>query len=241
MNTPVEGLLILGAGGELGHYIEALDLRAEAGRSLKILGILDDDPRLHGKEVFGHRVVGALSLACERTDARLIWGLGNPNRPAIRLEIAHRLRLAPERFISLVHPKACVSRYARIGPGVTILAGSHVAPDAVLAAHASLGLACVVEHQSRIGPGTLAATGVLVAGHVTIGAGSFLGQGASLRENIRVGNLAMVGMGSVVLGDVEDGQTVVGVPAKVIRSRAVPPEFHEWLEASLSPAERGAP
>ena len=43
-----------------------------------------------------------------------------------------------------------------------------------------------------------------------------LGAGAIVLPNIKIGNNVTVGAGSVVRNDIEDGFTVVGVPATII-------------------------
>jgi serine O-acetyltransferase len=47
-----------------------------------------------------------------------------------------------------------------------------------------------------------------------------IGTGAKILGNIRIGNHTKVGAGSVVIRSVPDNSTVVGVPARVVRSRA---------------------
>jgi len=55
---------------------------------------------------------------------------------------------------------------------------------------------------------------------VTIGEGAWLGAGAKVLDGIHVGAGAIVGAGAVVNADVPEGAIAVGVPAKVVGSRA---------------------
>jgi acetyltransferase-like isoleucine patch superfamily enzyme len=55
---------------------------------------------------------------------------------------------------------------------------------------------------------------------VTVAAGAFVGIGASVLPCLTVGADATVGGGALVHRDVPAGATVVGVPAKVIKTAA---------------------
>jgi sugar O-acyltransferase (sialic acid O-acetyltransferase NeuD family) len=232
-------LVLLGGGGELPQYLEALELTAQrGGPRFDLVGILDDNPALQGRSVHSLPVLGPLSRAADWPEARLLWGLGSLRYPTGRLSVFHRLGLPLARYLTLVHPDAFVSPKAAIAPGVTILAGSRVTAGARLAPHSSLGFHCLVEHDSEIGPGTLFSGGCIVAGHVRIGAGCFLGQGCNIKDGARIGHCATVGMGTVVLHDIEDGQIVVGNPGRVLRTASLPPELPQWLAGLNDAASR---
>lgn len=225
-----ERIVILGAGGEVPQYLEALELRAErGGPAFEIVALLDDVPALEGRQAHGCRVAGPLARVAEWPETRLLWGLGNVRCPGLRLEISYRLGLSLERFVSLVHPDAFVSRRAVVGPGTTVLGGSRVTAGTRIGPHVLVSFNCVVEHDTVVGPGTLLASGCLLAGGVRIGAGAYLGQGCNIKENVSVGRQAIVGMGAVVLKDVADGQTVVGNPARVLRTKPLSDEFGAWV------------
>jgi acetyltransferase-like isoleucine patch superfamily enzyme len=53
---------------------------------------------------------------------------------------------------------------------------------------------------------------------VRIGEGAFIGIGAKIIPCVTVGQHAIVGAGAVVIADVPDEVTVVGVPARLIKS-----------------------
>lgn len=59
--------------------------------------------------------------------------------------------------------------------------------------------------------------------HPKIGSGVLLSAGAKVLGNVAVGDGAKIGAGSVVLASVPAGATAVGVPARLVRSRAGEP------------------
>ena len=76
----------------------------------------------------------------------------------------------------------------------------------------------VIENYVFVGPNSC------TGGNVHIKEGAFIGLGASIIPNITIGKWSVVGAGSVVIEDVPDYVTVVGVPAKIIKTKKVEAE-----------------
>jgi serine O-acetyltransferase len=96
----------------------------------------------------------------------------------------------------------------RIGGGLSIPHpnGIVIHPDV------SVGPNCLIFQQVTLGSNRLGTP--TIGGHVDIGAG------AKVLGPISVGNHAVVGANAVVLTDVPAGETVVGVPAKIVSARS---------------------
>jgi acetyltransferase-like isoleucine patch superfamily enzyme len=75
----------------------------------------------------------------------------------------------------------------------------------------------VISHDDVIGAYVCITSGVCISGNVTVGRCSYLGTNSAIRGHVHIGERVLVGMGSVVIRDVPDNQTVVGVPARLLR------------------------
>src|SRR5260221_10963697 len=90
------------------------------------------------------------------------------------------------------------------------------------------GAGVVIGETSEIGDDVLIYQGVTLGGtgkgkgkrHPTIGNNVVIGTGAKILGNIVVGDHVKIGAGSVVIRPVPDHSTVVGIPGRVVRTRA---------------------
>jgi bifunctional UDP-N-acetylglucosamine pyrophosphorylase/glucosamine-1-phosphate N-acetyltransferase len=122
-----------------------------------------------------------------------------------------------------------------VGPYAHLRAGSAIGPRVHIGNYAELKNARLasgvkVGHFSYIGDAAVGADANIGAGAITanfdgvakhrteIGARAFIGSDTILRAPIRIGDDARTGAGSVVTRDVADGATVVGVPARQVRT-----------------------
>jgi sugar O-acyltransferase (sialic acid O-acetyltransferase NeuD family) len=206
--------LLVGAGGFARETIELVRAVNRAAPAWDLLGLLDDDPSLHGNRVLGVEVLGGSAAVHERTDALVVACVASPDDPPRRLRLVERLALAPERYATLLHPAAVVPESATIGPGTVLHATTVLTADVTLGSHVTTMPAVVLTHDDVVGDGVTFGAGVCVAGGVTIEYGAYIGSGALLRERIRVGAGAVVGMGAVVTRAVPAGETWAGVPAR---------------------------
>jgi bifunctional UDP-N-acetylglucosamine pyrophosphorylase/glucosamine-1-phosphate N-acetyltransferase len=124
------------------------------------------------------------------------------------------------------------------GPFVKIRPGTEVAEDVHIGSFAELvrtkvGRGSRVPHVSYLGDTSIGEDANVGAGTITanfngevknrtqIGDGAFVGVDTMLVAPVKLGKGARTGAGSVVTKDVPDGATAVGVPARVLRKKAV--------------------
>jgi sugar O-acyltransferase (sialic acid O-acetyltransferase NeuD family) len=217
-------LVILGTGGTSVDILDTvLDLAtAGIGAGFECAGFLDDSRLLWGTTVQGVPVLGPLSLARDLPHCVFINGIGSAGNFGRKEQIVAGTGLPAERFVTIIHPTASVSRSARIGRGVAILQHVTVTVNVRIGDHVTILPNSVISHDDSIGDYTSIAGGVCISGNVHVGRSCYLGTGSTLISGIAIGDGSLVGMGSVVLHSVEPDSVVVGNPARLLRRASVP-------------------
>ncbi len=138
---------------------------------------------------------------------------------ATRLRKQQDLLAIGARLVSIVHPRATVSPFARIDIGTVVMAGAVINVDAQVGAAVIVNTGATVDHDCRLAQGVHVAPGAHLSGNVVVGACSWIGVGACVRQGLQIGDNVMVGAGAVVVRTVPDNLTVVGSPARPLNPR----------------------
>lgn len=202
-------LVFIGGGGHAKVLIDT----AEACGRFRIEGILDPSIRKNRK-VAGYPVLGSDSMLEGLKGVSLVNGVGTVRASGKRKVAYERCKRMGFEFPVLVHPKAYITKTAKLEEGVQILAGAIVNSHASIGRDSIINTRAIIEHDCRIGPHVHVATGAILGGGVTVGECSHIGMGSRVLQGVRIGRRATVGAGAVVTRDVKDGKTVVGVPAR---------------------------
>jgi serine O-acetyltransferase len=117
-----------------------------------------------------------------------------------------------------------ISQFARWMTGIEIHPGAKIGRRFFI----DHGMGVVIGETAEIGDDVLIYQGVTLGGtgkecgkrHPTLGNHVVVGTGAKVLGNITIGDHARIGAGSVVIHPVPENSTVVGIPGKVVRSRA---------------------
>lgn len=76
-----------------------------------------------------------------------------------------------------------------------------------------------IAHGVEIDENSLIIAHTMVAGSVSIGKNVWIAPSAAIRQKLTIGDNSLVGLGSVVVKNVEEKQTVMGVPAKPLSKK----------------------
>lgn len=207
-------ILVIGGGG---HGRVTADALLAAGGT--VVGFLDSDPGLKGRDVLGLPVVGgdeALddSLFQDCLLANGIGGVGVGGRPSMRRRMQERLERAGRVFVGVRHPAAIVSAFAVVDPTAQLFASSVVQPGARIGRGCIINTAAVVEHDCDVGAFTHCAPGSLVCGDVVVGEDSHIGARAVVLQGVHLGGGVVVGAGAAVIRDYAGSAPLCGVPAR---------------------------
>jgi len=208
-------LYILGAGGlakELGAYIKHIN------SDFMLSGFFDDSK--NGKVGKLGDILGTLDQVHNLDpESSLVVGVGDPNlKEKFFTEIKKPERF---RFPSFILPEVYLADNKSIhyGRGTFICSGSSLTTDIRIGDFCLINLNCSIGHDVSIGDYSSIMPGVNISGNVKIGKGVLIGAGATILPNRNIGDYAIIGAGAVVTKDVSEGQTVVGVPAKLFNRK----------------------
>ncbi|WP_299452774.1 acetyltransferase [uncultured Pigmentiphaga sp.] len=209
-------LAILGAGG---HGRVVADAAEASGDWHEI--VFFDDAWPERQQSGPWPIVGnqaALLTRYSEFDGTVV-GIG-ANR--VRLANTQALLEAGAQLATVIHPRATVSRHAKVGAGSVVFAG------AVVNIGAQIGRACIintgatVDHDCLLADGVHVSPGANLAGGVSVGTCTWIGANAGIRQQISIGAHAVIGVGAVVVSHQPDGITAVGNPARDL-NRTTPP------------------
>jgi acetyltransferase EpsM len=184
----------------------------------EIIGFLND---FETGPIVGFPVLGKIDYATaqkllEDDEAYFLYTLISTK---LNFKFLHRLtelEIPIERFATIIHPTAVISRFAKIGYGVSIQPFVSVGPGVTIGNHIQMFAQSLIGHDSTLDDYSYVANNACVGAHVHLKEGTYLGTNCSLLENITLGEWSLVGMGAVVLKDVPPYTKVVGNPARVI-------------------------
>lgn len=136
-----------------------------------------------------------------------------------------------------------ISQFARALTGIEIHPGARIGRRFFI----DHGMGVVIGETAEIGDDCLIYQGVTLGGtgkekgkrHPTLGNHVVVGTGAKVLGGITLGNCVKIGAGSVVIQSVPDNSTVVGIPGRVVRSRATQNSAEEMLEHGKLPDPEG--
>jgi len=209
-------VVIIGAGGQGKVVLDVL----LAERRFRPVGFVDADPQLTDSYVGGLPVLGSVNSLTRLRQQRVRHAFVAIGDNRTRLRYATLLREQGFDLVSAVHPTASVSPSATVGENVVVCPQAAVVCEARLGLGVIVNTGAVVDRECVVAEAAHVCPGAVLAGRVRVGRGAFIGLGAQVIQCRSIGRFAVVGAGAAVIEDVPDFATVVGVPARVIRTAA---------------------
>ncbi len=209
----MKDIVIIGAGGfarEVAWLIEDINKKEQ---QWNLLGFIDDNLELQGKEINGYKVIGTIEDYQKMSnEIYSVIAIGNGE---IRKKIVEKL--SNKKYGILIHPTALISNSVKIEEGTIICSGNIITVNITIGKHVILNLANTIGHDAILKDFSTICPGVNLSGNTIIGEETTLGTGSAIIQGIKIGDKVVVGAGSVIIRDIPNNCIVVGNPGKIIK------------------------
>lgn len=206
-----EQVVILGGGPQAREVIDVFEQSA----IYDIAGVVANDPP-EGGALYGYSYLGADAVLPELLRQGVNHAFVAIGNNRARLDLIQKLRATGFKLPNAISPRSYVSPHSRLGEGIAIFPGSVVSVGADLGDGVILNHCTAIAHDARLERGVHVAASV-VGGRAVVGEGTNVWPGSTIALGVKVGKWATIGAGSLVMRDVEDGATVVGLPARRLK------------------------
>jgi sugar O-acyltransferase (sialic acid O-acetyltransferase NeuD family) len=192
-----------------GNGIEALD--CISFDDYELIGFIDDDPQKRSAQY----AIYPREILQQYKELQILAVPGSASSFGKRKEIILSLGItSSSRYITAIHPKACIGRNVQIGVNCLIMAGVVLTSNARLQDHVCVLPNSVIHHDAVVDEFTLIGSNVVVAGGTAIGKNCYIGSGSNIINGINIGDESLVGLGSNILRSVTGKAKMVGNPAR---------------------------
>jgi UDP-perosamine 4-acetyltransferase len=206
-----EKVIVVGDGG---HAKVVIDILKEIG-DYEIIGVTSKDK--DKDEFFGIPVLGndeILEFYKDKGIKSIALGIGGFRDNQLRTQLFNMFTERGFNIINAIHPKAIISKTARIGTGVVIFAGVILNPEVKIGSNVIIATGATIDHVTAIKDHCLISAGVTVGANVRIGEGTLCALGSKIISGINIGSNSLIAAGAVVVKDVTNNSQVFGIPAK---------------------------
>ena len=213
-----KNLIIISAGAlgrEICHMAGGA-ARVKIDSPWETTGFLDDRKGiLKNKDAFNVPILSSVEEYEPQPEDRFISAIGSPSA---RTHYAEMIRKKGGEFTCIISNRAVVTRRKHILPGCVIgpfcvlSSDLKIGKDTFLMAHVTLG------HDVELGDSCHVGAYTFIGGRAKIGNQVTIHPHSCILPDTVVEEGATVGAGSVVISRVPAGETVFGVPARIVRT-----------------------
>lgn len=196
----MKDIVIIGAGGigrEVAWIIEEIN---EVNPTWNILGFVDENSEIWGKELNGYKVLGGLDILDKlESNAEVIVAIANCG---VKKDIVARLN-NKFNFATIIYPNVKISKYIEIGQGSIIFPGVILTVNTSIGNHVVISGNCGIGHDTVIGDYSSVLWGSNFSGFNTVGEECFIGVGTKIIQGINMGSRRKIRAGTVVIENIK--------------------------------------
>lgn len=196
----MKDILIIGAGGigrETAWIIEEIN---EVKPTWNLLGYIDENSEMHGKELNGYKVLGGLEVL-EKLEEKpyVVVAIANCS---VKKSIVTKLG-EKYNFATIIYPTVKVSKFIQIGQGTIIYPGVILTVNTKIGNHVLISGNCGIGHDTVIGDYSSVLWGSNFSGYDTVGESCFIGVGTKVIQGINISKENKISAGITVIEDVK--------------------------------------
>ena len=206
-------LLIYTAGSGSREVLLAVRQLNEFEPTWDILGFVDRDPNIIGKEVDGYPVYGPEHKEIAN-DVFVFCGIMNP-RIRQRL-VEEQIEGKGLALASIIHPSVVIPKDFEAGPGTIIMAHVFVSFNVKLGKCVMVLPGVILGHDLLGHDYATVLPSTTINGMCIIGERALICSGVTLNVGTSVGSDSVIGIGTTVLTDVGDNKRIVALPRQIV-------------------------
>lgn len=196
----MKDILIIGAGGigrETAWIIEEIN---EVKPTWNLLGYIDENSEIHGKELNGYKVLGGLEVL-EKLEEKpyVVVAIANCS---VKKSIVTKLG-EKYNFATIIYPTVRISNSIEIAQGTIIYPGVTLTVNTKVGNHVLISGNCGIGHDTVIGDYSSVLWGSNFSGYDTVGESCFIGVGSKVIQGIDISKENKISAGITVIEDVK--------------------------------------
>jgi sugar O-acyltransferase (sialic acid O-acetyltransferase NeuD family) len=177
-------IVLIGGGG---HCHSVIDVIEQENR-FEIIGIIDSNLDLIGKEILGYPVIGTdeyLPKVFENCQNALI-SVGQITPESVRVKIFNNLKSIGFSLPKIISPLAYVSKHTFIDEGTIVMHHALINSNAKIGKNCIVNSKALIEHDVVVGDNSHISTGAILNGNVIVKSNTFFGSNAVSKQGIEI-------------------------------------------------------
>jgi sugar O-acyltransferase (sialic acid O-acetyltransferase NeuD family) len=190
-------IILIGGGGHCKSCIDVIESTGE----YTIEGILDPSV-VKGQTLYGYPYIGDDGIIPEliKKKYQFFITVGQIYSSDIREKCFSRVKSLGGQLVTVVSPRAWLSKGVEVGEGTIIMHDALINADAKIGNNCIINSKSLIEHDVSISDNCHISTGAIVNGGAFIGSSSFVGSGSVVIQSVIAPNSSFIKANSIFVG-----------------------------------------